>query len=130
MRRFEFNDRHELSDMLIAEGIPPLEHSFAKGITHVLVEDDTIKGFFTFDGKVHSGHPYLRHFCTKKKYRTPKLARTLTSAMVEAVRALGAKKFIINCPLEKNYLKKIIKYYFKTKPYGIKSRHEFTLVEV
>jgi len=130
MRRYNYNDRHELAEMLLAEEIPTLEHNYNKGITHVLVEDNVIKGFFTLSSKVQSGYPYLMHFCTKKKYRTPKLARTLTSALVEAVRALGAKKFIINCPLDKKYLKRIIRYYFKTKPYGTKSRHEFTLVEV
>ena len=130
MRRYNYNDRHELAEMLLAEEIPPLEHQFAKNITHVLIEDDVIKGFFTLGVKVQSGYPYLMHFCTKKKYRTPKLARTLTSALVEAVRALGAKKFIINCPVEKNYLQRIIKYYFKKKPYATKSRHDFTLVEV
>jgi maleate cis-trans isomerase len=130
MRRYNFSDRHELANMLMEEEIPPLEHNFSKGLTHVLVEDDVIKGFFTISGKVQSGYPYLMHFCTKKKHRTPKLARTLTSALVEAVKALGANKFIINCPLEKNYLKRVIRYYFKTKPYGNKSNHEFTLVEV
>tara|TARA_Y100000310_G_C20597380_1_gene771213 strand:- start:25 stop:375 length:351 start_codon:yes stop_codon:yes gene_type:complete len=116
--------------MLCAEQIPPIEHRFDKQMTSILEEDGVIKGFFTINGHVKHGYIALIHFCTNDKHRTPKLARELTKALVEKIKSLKAKKFIINCPAEKKYLQRVIKYYFKKTPYADKSRHNFTLVEV
>ncbi len=116
--------------MLCEEQIPPIEHRFDKQLTTILEEDKKVKGFFTVSRNLEKGHVYLIHFCTKNEFRTPKLARQLTKILVEKIRSLGAKKFIVNCPVEKKYLQKIIKYYFKKTPYAEKSRHNFTLVEV
>tara|TARA_B100000959_G_scaffold263753_1_gene303462 strand:+ start:131 stop:538 length:408 start_codon:yes stop_codon:yes gene_type:complete len=123
-------DYKTLTMMLIEEGINMGDHTFNQNRTHVLVEDGIIKGFFTLKTTIEHGYPALLHFCTKKKYRTMKLARTLTSALVEAIRALKAKRFLINCPTDKKYLQKIISYYFKKTPYAKHDGHQFTLVEV
>jgi|TARA_Y100000310_G_scaffold269935_1_gene283480 hypothetical protein len=116
--------------MLCEEEIPPIEHRFDKHMTSILEEEDKIKGFFTINGHLKHGHIALIHFCTNSKFRTPALARQLTKELIKKVKSLKAKKFIINCPVEKKYLQRVIKYYFKKDPYADKSRHNFTLVEV
>lgn len=118
IRKFNFYDIPVLERMLADEGLSESEMEIKSGITYVLEEDKTIKGFFTFRGRLSHGFLTLIHFCTKRGNRSPKLARDLVKALTEKVKELKTSKFIIDVKKDFPNVQRVIEYYFKVKPYA------------
>jgi len=129
LRRYIYNDREILDEMLLTEGLLESElpqKGYESYDTFVLDDDGMIKGFFSI--KNEWGFPSLEYFCTKREYRSPELARELTRAFTGVIKINGFKKAIVHATKEQ--IGKYIEYYWKTKPYAYKNDTAWYLVEV
>lgn|SRR5574343_85153 len=116
-----------LKKMLAAEDIPCSETSFMDNPTFICENDNgKIIGFFTI-GEEH-GFPSIRHFCVSREYRSAVNARILAKEMVEVLKKIKPMKILAHA--KKEYLQKIIEYYFKAKPYAVADDYNYYLIEV
>jgi hypothetical protein len=117
MRQYKDSDYEWLKDMLLKEGIKEEEMGFDKHLTFIVG-----KSFFTL--KSDKGFLHLVHFCVDRKYRSVETMRTLLKAINEVV----VGKLIIHS--NKEYLNKVIEYYYKEKPYESENGINFYLVKM
>jgi hypothetical protein len=104
IRRAIQNDYEEL-EKLIREDMGDKPFGRMRTCQTYVLEDGDIMGFFTyFNYKV----PVLQHFFIAKKYRSPGRARELIKGFTDMV-----KGYIIIQKVEEDYLKRIVKYYFR-----------------
>lgn len=119
------DDHAPLTSMLLAEGLNHDDMGFATGDTYVYDDNGIVKGFYTY--KMDGEFPYLVHFCTHKSHRSLGLALSLIRDFRGRIKKLGYNKGIINCP-KNDYIRKMIEWYTKTKPYAKENQHGFYLI--
>jgi len=123
IRPYLKRDKEFCREILDAEGITE-GHEYENSPTWIL-EDDLTIGFFTI---VLDTFPKLQHFCIKGDLRTMVRARIMIKAVKQVLRDWGVGQFLINSP--KEYLNKMIEYYFKTKPIFKNEKSKTYLLEV
>lgn len=127
IRRYEEKDDRELKEMLAVEGINEDEMFYKNPEADTFVLDKNgIKGFFTI--RKTYGFPSLQHFATKRQFRSASLARELAGGLKLIIKLNGLKKMIIHA--KEGYLRKVVEYYFKAKPYSVKGETSWYIVEV
>lgn len=115
VRRATPEETPELTAMLDSE-TGSVENCIESGDTYV-IDAGEILGFFTITEKF--GFPLLQHFCAAPNHRTPTLARALVQSFRRVVSGYyGSKKALVHAPKGRDYIKKMVEYYFKAKPYG------------
>ena len=124
LRLYNKSDREALSLILLSEGVQPPDMKFEEYATWIL-EDDGLIGFFTL--RREKGLPNVVHFAVSKERRSMSNARKLVKALVIKARHYG-KTMILHS--KKDYLDKIIRYYFKTKPYTEADGYRFYIVKL
>lgn len=128
IRPYIFDDGKHLGGMLLEEGLMPERMCFVKYKTFVY-DDGEVKGFYTYK-IAHDIFPHMIHFCVGREHRTLTVARALIRDFRQRMRADCFPKAIIHNSLHKDYLDKIIRWYFKTEPYSENKTHRYFLVEV
>ena len=119
-------DKEAIIDMLATEGIPRDEMVFEQCLTYIMKDQGETIGFFSI--RQEHGLPSLQHFCVNRAHRSAKNARLLVKAFEYIIREMGFRKAILHgCQY---YVKKLIEYYFKCKPYAFKGERAYYLVEV
>lgn len=104
-------DFKEILLMLISEGYKPNNDMYPAN-TYIW-DDNGVKGFFHF--RIEQNLPALKNFVIKKEFRNIDNARMLIKKYTEVIGNLGFRVSFIQ--VKKEYLKKLIKYYFKILPY-------------
>lgn len=95
-------------------------------IKYYLEDKGEVKGFLAVNFK--KGFPHLQHFYLNVRYRNADNVRTLIKAFVNIVKKLGYKTAYIHACTGRQM--KLIEYYFKKKPYGLKDKHAWYIVNV
>jgi hypothetical protein len=115
---------NKLEKMLALEGVT--DTFLDDDITYLLKDGNEIIGFFTVG--ILRSFPVLRHFIIDKKHRSPSNARKLGRAFCALCKVKGFTHVFVNA--KKDYLKKVIEYYFKKKPYTDVDGTSWYFVEV
>jgi hypothetical protein len=111
-RQLEAKDLKELEEMILQEGTK-LEREEMMPINTYVWDEDGIKGFFHF--RFEQNLPSLRHLVIKKEFRNIKNAAMIIQEVKKVVKYMGFNNFLITT--EKDYLRKLVEYKLKTKPY-------------
>ena len=125
IRPYTADDGRYLGAMLATEGYKPDEMGFASHETWVY-DDGEIKGFFTY--RFSHGLPYIVHFCVNRSHRGMWVGKNLINKFMHEVRDYD--EALINVPLIRTDIQRIVEGYFKTTPYAIKDGYAFYKVEV
>jgi len=125
IRHYTADDGRVLGTMLAAEGYKPEDMGFASHETWVY-DDSEIKGFFTY--RFEHSYPFIIHFCVDRSQRGSWVAKNLVDRFMHEVR--DYKEALINVPLIRTDIQRIVEGYFKTTPYAIKDGYAFYKVEV
>lgn len=119
-------DFRDLAWMLVHEDEGEGALNLTPANTFIVEDEKGIIGFFMMI--IEQGLPSLRYFVVKKNRRSMKTSRAMIKKYQEFVRNRGFKaSFIV---VKKKYLKRVVEYYFKRKPYATKDNMYFYLVEV
>jgi len=94
--------------------------------TFICEDDEGIIGLFVM--KIEQNLPSLRFFIVKRERRSVKVSRSLIKAYRNFVRNMGFTHSLIT--VKKDYLKNVVEYYFRKKPYAVKDGISFYLVGV
>jgi len=119
-------DIPEVMDMLKQEG----EYTGCSMVnianTFICEDDDGLVGLFMM--KIEQNLPSLRYFIVKRERRSMKVSRSLIVAYKIFCKKMGFTHSYIT--VKKDYLKRVVEYYFRKKPYAQKEGMWFYLVEV
>jgi N-acetylglutamate synthase-like GNAT family acetyltransferase len=112
IRQLEAKDLKKLEDMIEQEGTQ-LEKEEMMPVNTYVWDEGEIKGFFHF--RFEQNLPSLRHLVIKKEYRNIKNAAMIIEEVKKTVTQMGFTHFLITT--KKDYLRKLVEYKLKTKPY-------------
>ncbi len=111
----------DLTQALLDEGVLPEDIKLDLYPTYVFDE-----GFFTM--RIDNGLPAIVHFCVFKEKRSAQSARALAKHFKDTVRGWGFQQAYLHS--KKDYIDRMIQYYFKTKPFAEKDGYRFYKVKV
>jgi hypothetical protein len=117
-------------ELLDSENIPEEQRCYdKKGFHNInLWDEGKMIGFCTY--RIEHGLPSMHHFIIDKKKRNMPMARRLMKLFKAIVKEQGFYKAIIQAPCKKEYLNKIISYYFRAKPYTEHKDDNYYLVRL
>jgi hypothetical protein len=116
-------DLEELNNNMIIEGYNMELNNMLPCNTYVMRNEEKIMGFFHFI--FEQNIPSLRHFFIKPEFRNLKNALCLINYYINLIKEFKYTIIIVN----KKYLKKLIEYKFKKKPYAEDREYFSYLVE-
>lgn len=125
LRPYTADDGRLLGTMLAMEGYSPEDFGFNAHETWVY-DDGEVKGFFTW--RLEHNYPYIVHFCVDNSHRGSWVAKNMIDKFMDLVR--DYKEVLINVPLKRTDIQRIVEGYFKTTPYAVKDGYAFYSVEV
>jgi len=114
----------ELNNNMVIEGYTMELNNMLPCNTYVMKNDEKIMGFFHFI--IEQEIPSLRHLFIKPEFRNIKNALCLINYYTNLIKDFKYTIIIVN----KEYLKKLIEYKFKKKPYSEDKGYSSYLVEV
>jgi hypothetical protein len=101
------------------------EEAILKAETWVSEEEGVINGFFSYDSFM--GVPYLIHFLVDKPRKRHSLFRRMAKKFKDLCKEKGSSEFIINVPVEKEYVRNFVQSYLKTEPYAFTENQYYFL---